>query len=749
MDRVGIELQLKSNLEQQLNTIMPLLTNMNKQFDNINKTMSKMEDMQKRTIGQFDKMANSISNVGRKESELQTVNKRVMGVGQSADKATGLMSGLARSIGAVVASSGPLFVLYKLLQGITAGVGEGLNFQSAVIGLRNKGFTEQQTKEISDYALQSSASGKTILTPTQQIEAAAGALPILGAKNVRGALPEYNRFTTAMRRSNIEVKSPEILSRFWELYAVPRNEKSRQEFDQKLAQVLQGSGVPIEQLLYQSNIYGTGIIGRDPIEALTEVGYIAKESGAGLKGAGGGGRGRAGYIARSLDAMISQGKVPQATLELWYKLGRLPGIEKYMTAKKGDHTMTADLANKGKHVWSTGSGASTGGKLSKSVYMDYLLHDRPLWMTEAGKSDDATVREMVLMAAQASGITGTPMQMIDKFHKLPDVQQKQMLGLIAGSNQLVATGVMQYGGVGKYKTGLDIFKDSVTKAPGFNVGGQESLEQRFLEFTSQFDSFMDAFINTPEIMDTLNTTMNGLISAMKVLNDNVGHIVEWMSGKADPEKKLGILLHGNGSPERMASGFSNLTNAIYGGGAHGPNVGRMLWKNLKGGSNAVIHNIIATAQAMGKDPATAIATAMHESGLNPFAVGDHGTSFGLFQLHKGGELGKMSPQQAFDPITNMRTALSHFGSGSGGAVAAHAQRPLNPTAYAKAVDALMPRAREIVLHNTVMLDGKVIAKETSHHTAKAQMKTARKMTESGGKAYGSFTAKQDNSGGSH
>jgi hypothetical protein len=43
--------------------------------------------------------------------------------------------------------------------------------------------------------------------------------------------------------------------------------------------------------------------------------------------------------------------------------------------------------------------------------------------------------------------------------------------------------------------------------------------------------------------------------------------------------------------------------------------------------------------------------ANRESGGNPNAVGDGGTSFGLFQLHKGGLLGSLTPQQARDPIT--------------------------------------------------------------------------------------------------
>lgn len=52
-----------------------------------------------------------------------------------------------------------------------------------------------------------------------------------------------------------------------------------------------------------------------------------------------------------------------------------------------------------------------------------------------------------------------------------------------------------------------------------------------------------------------------------------------------------------------------------------------------------------------------------ESGFNPNAVGDQGTSFGLFQLHKGGQLpAGMTAQQAFDPATNASIAMPRLGA---------------------------------------------------------------------------------------
>jgi len=109
--------------------------------------------------------------------------------------------------------------------------------------------------------------------------------------------------------------------------------------------------------------------------------------------------------------------------------------------------------------------------------------------------------------------------------------------------------------------------------------------------------------------------------------------------------------------------------------------------------------VAQVARSMGVDPATAIAAMLVESGGNSKAIGDHGTSFGLFQLHKGGELGKMSPQQAFDPEANARVALSYFKKGeqqNPGTMVANAQRPADRAGYARQINARMAQARQLL-----------------------------------------------------
>lgn len=109
--------------------------------------------------------------------------------------------------------------------------------------------------------------------------------------------------------------------------------------------------------------------------------------------------------------------------------------------------------------------------------------------------------------------------------------------------------------------------------------------------------------------------------------------------------------------------------------------------------------ITQVAEHFGLDPVLCLADGWHESGLNPRAQGDDfgqgPSSFGLYQLHRGGELGDLTPEQAFNPTTNAMVALGTMAGFkaqtglSGGALAAAAERPANPGAYAAVIDSLI------------------------------------------------------------
>jgi len=103
-----------------------------------------------------------------------------------------------------------------------------------------------------------------------------------------------------------------------------------------------------------------------------------------------------------------------------------------------------------------------------------------------------------------------------------------------------------------------------------------------------------------------------------------------------------------------------------------------------------------------------VAIAEVESGLDPNAEGDYvngnPTSFGLYQLHIGGLLGGLSPQQAKDPYTNAYTDLTHLGEviranpgiTDPGTLAAISQNPKDKIGYAAKVNAKLKGGNSIV-----------------------------------------------------
>jgi len=95
-----------------------------------------------------------------------------------------------------------------------------------------------------------------------------------------------------------------------------------------------------------------------------------------------------------------------------------------------------------------------------------------------------------------------------------------------------------------------------------------------------------------------------------------------------------------------------------------------------------------------------------ESGFDPYARGDRVngqyTSFGLYQLHRGGELEALPGTYdqkiaaAYDPGTNARVALQRIAAvyhqdpnRDPGEIIAAAQRPADPARYARRVDELL------------------------------------------------------------
>jgi len=77
-------------------------------------------------------------------------------------------------------------------------------------------------------------------------------------------------------------------------------------------------------------------------------------------------------------------------------------------------------------------------------------------------------------------------------------------------------------------------------------------------------------------------------------------------------------------------------------------------------SPTVFNDINPIAQQAGVPTSVWEIIAQQESGFNPSAIGDNGTSFGIFQLHKGGQLPAQydsNPQAVLDPTLNATIAM--------------------------------------------------------------------------------------------
>ncbi|MCA9800636.1 MAG: transglycosylase SLT domain-containing protein [Cyanobacteria bacterium HKST-UBA02] len=116
-----------------------------------------------------------------------------------------------------------------------------------------------------------------------------------------------------------------------------------------------------------------------------------------------------------------------------------------------------------------------------------------------------------------------------------------------------------------------------------------------------------------------------------------------------------------------------------------------------------VRTVVDVAERHGVDPNLAVAMMLVESGGDNRAVGDGGTSFGLFQLHRGGMLTEagLSRDQAFDPRVNAEVSIGHLAEidqnyADPGRAAAASQRPAHPQEYARRVNANLDDAARLV-----------------------------------------------------
>ena len=114
--------------------------------------------------------------------------------------------------------------------------------------------------------------------------------------------------------------------------------------------------------------------------------------------------------------------------------------------------------------------------------------------------------------------------------------------------------------------------------------------------------------------------------------------------------------------------------------------------------NNIINIIANAATSAGADPTLMVATALQESGLDPSQVGDHGTSYGLFQDHVGGAGGSThaSARRYLNPEASSQHAAQRFKGMHTAEDAFRTQRPADHAGYVRGINANIAKAKRLL-----------------------------------------------------
>lgn len=719
MERVGIELVLKSNLEQKLKAILPMIEKMDTMFSKMNQTLSVLEGQQKKVTAQFEQMERSINNVIRKEKGLQTVTNQVKNVGEGASKATRHVNTLGSALGNLGKVVAPLMALYKVMQGINFVGGEGLDFQKQVTALNQLNISGADRQRAIDTSLQLGSSGKYTMGGGEFLDAFRKAVPVLpSAGDAIEALPEIGEMSLRLRQTGMKENATDFLPKLWEKYG-QRTMAQRRKFDEALLKVEQFNqgDIGFGQLLQQSGVAGTAIIGQDPLTAMTQLAYGIKESGSGSSGGGGGSRGRAGFGMQAIDRLLSLGQVTAGTVDAWQKLGWLPGIEAYgkKTGAHGRKLLTNMITGEpAGFMVSSGNMAGAGtGKVSVSQFKQYIQEHPPAFMEQGAADQSAFAKHMILGAAQLAGLKGSPDQMLSQFSQLPAVQQKLWAAKVLPGVKSVGMQTLMEMSVGRYKQSFERFKSGVSEQQGFGASTQLSVQDKWEQMMAQFKTFADRLLNNADVVKSLTGTIDNLTGVMKMLNDNVAPIAKYLSDAV---------------PKTPAEAAGMTGGAAFGGAIAGPG-GAIAGGAIGNTAGGVADMIVGQVDKFRKSKA---GQAVYEWGKKNFAPAGHA--------------GFLVP-----PPPPVEPRLDQLGPGYGVPTQNWNDKSLNPPLPKQKANAPTHVINQTFnVHPLAGVDGdkikKTVADAVMPHIQRNQLKTARKMSYATSEAGGSYTDKTHNAG---
>lgn len=699
MDRVGIELQLKENLSAQLKIVLPLATKLNEQTKILEQRMSAARGPKEYNKA-FAQLNQHLAQTGRLSSHIDKLSKNLTNVGSAAHGATRQVGLLGGAFGGLLRTLGPLVGIYKIMQGVGAVGGNAVDFEKNAQRLKLSRYSGDEQAEIRRKALQYGQSGEYALNAAQFTDyAIRGAAITPDTRGVIDSMPLMGKIDLAMRKLHVEDakdgQTPMLMNQIWEKMG-DRTTKQKMETANLLSQYegYYGGQVPLSQFSRQLQQTRGAKLGANKFSLFGELFHgISEQLTA---GGGGGGMGGVGSSALALDRMFSQGVMSKQAIGIWKEAGMYPGIEEFAQHHKGRSGHTTDYidAATGRHIIHNGGTLTGAGSdtYNKDVLHNYLAKKPPPWYDQA-----ASDRIGFLQGPVTAGIERYFKLGKGGFLKQKDTEQKRMVSsFFYGATQKAigeATEIM----TGRYEKTVKQQQAGVKTAKNLEqvLSTSTSVEDRWAKMIAAFESFGSALGDNKSVIATLNNGIDALSAGIKLLNDNVGPIAQWLSGKAAPEKML------------MDAGSSI-------GGTIGKGISATDPYNRQADKRS------GSYSKSGRDWAADF-RAHHKMLLDPPGGRQH--------------LGDMSLVPPPPPVTSL--------------VDPTLARAFNdPSRHDPSSLRMPPGAtpKSTTIQNNIYLDGKKIAEHTAHHVEKQQLKSARKMSYGGSRAGGSYTDQYHNAG---
>jgi len=372
MDKVGIELQLKSNLEQQLKTIIPLMTKMNREFNSLNDKMVKMAQYQNRLHQGFNQLGQN-SGLPKVNNQLANVTNAT----KTATKHVGMFGQALQGLGKYIAPLTSLVGVYKLLQGGAAIGGAALDYEKTVRRIHMSRFSPAEQQEVIDKSKQFGSSGDYAMTANQFADYALRARAIMPTgRDALDSMSMVGKVDMAMRKIGVEGSDKGdtgfIMAQIFEKLG-DRTPQQQQETADLLAKYenYYAGQVPLSTFATQLQRTRGAKLGAEKFGLFGQLFHGISEQLS--QGGGGGGQGGVGSGYLALDTLLSGSNMSKQMIDTWREAGMFPGIEQYAKHKKGtgNRRTLIDMPS-GRHVLMNG-GTMTGA--GSDIYSKDVLQN--------------------------------------------------------------------------------------------------------------------------------------------------------------------------------------------------------------------------------------------------------------------------------------------------------------------------------------------------------------------------------------